>query len=249
VIHFALIVTGWNCANLVSRCWRSIAGQGGLFTWEAHVYDDGSDDSTWTMIERLPPDDRRHAYRASENLGAAHARHRLLERVHGDDTICVLVDLDDWLEVGALARVAREYETHRRTWLTYGSWEADRPNGRHQANAQRPYPPEVVAARTYRGHPFRAAPLRTFRRHLLEGVEPRHLQGADGSWLRACTDVALMWALLEQCAPERVRYIPDTLYRYAWRRQLGTIMRYGSQYKREIRAYLETIPPLPLKVA
>lgn len=250
-IHFALIVPGWNCARLARRCWRSILGQRpGHFTWEAHLFDDGSDDGTWDVLRSLDPDPRLHCYRGQDNRGAAYARHFLIRGVEGADTVCALLDLDDQLEPHALQRVSAEYLANPDTWLTYGSWRADRVHGYAQAAHQGPYPREIIEARSYRDHSFRAAPLRTFRRHLADAVEPRHLAGADGDWVRCCTDVALMWALLEQCsAPKRIRYISEPIYRYTWRRETGTVMRYGTVHKQAVREHLRTIPQLPPKWA
>jgi hypothetical protein len=107
----------------------------------------------------------------------------------------------------------------------------------------------VVAAQAYRRCAFQAGPLRTFRRALADAIEPRHLQDAAGEWLRCGTDVALMWALLEQCPPERVRHIRDVLYCYSWRRPTGTRERYGSPYKAAVRAHLASLPPLPVRRA
>lgn len=248
-IHFAIIAPGWSCADRVLPFWRSIEAQRGAFTWEAHVYDDGSEDDTWQAIAALPDDPRLRRSRGEANLGAAHARHRLIADVAGAEAVVALVDLDDELEPGALARVAREYREHPGTWATYGSWRADCPGGRRQEAGQAPYPPAVVAARSYRRHTFLAGPLRTFRRHMVDGVPQAYLQDADGAWLRCGTDLALMASVLEQCPSERVRRIPDVLYRYTWRRPTGTMARYGPEAKAAVRSHLFTLPPLPLKAA
>lgn len=242
MLHFALLVPGWRCADRVAACWASVVGQRpGPYTWEAHFYDDGSDDGTWRAIAALPDDKRCTRYRAYDNAGAAFARARLLEHVTDPEAVCVLLDMDDELEPGALARVALEYLQHPETWATYGSWTAGAFRG------PEPYPAGVAAARAYRRHPFRAQHLRTFRRHLADGVPASYLQDAGGRWLMAGTDVALMWTVLEQCPAERVRRIPDVLYRYTWRRPTGTVARFGAAYKATVRARLAALPPLPLK--
>ena len=244
-LHFALLVPGWRCADRVAACWASIAAQEpGPYTWEAHFRDDASWDATVLTIQSLPDDNRLHRHRGEKNLGAAHARLRLLEQVTDPQTACVLLDMDDTLEPGALARVAKEYQDHPETWLTYGSWCADQ-DGRPARC--RPYPEDVVAARAYRAHGYLAAPPRTFRRHLAAAVPPSYLQDADGRWLMAGTDVALMWALLEQCPAERVRHIPDPIYRVTSGRPTGTAARFDAHYKAGVRAYLASLPPLPLK--
>lgn len=249
-VHFELIVPGWRCAPQVRPCWDSIASQrGGGYSWRAHFYDDNSaDGETWRAIQSLPEDARLVRRLGRDNLGAAHARYQMILDVADPEAVCVLLDMDDQLEPGALARVAAEYRTKPDTWLTYGSWKPDRHEGMAQARAQRCYPPAVAAARSYRGREFLCGPLRTFRRHLADAVEPRHLQDAEGGWLPCATDVALMVALLEQCPPERVRWIRDVLYRYTWRRGTGTVRRYGAELKAAVCAHLAAMPPLPLKV-
>ena len=247
-VHFALIVPGWRCAEYVRSCWESIATQlPGPYTWEAHFFDDGSGDGTWDAVASLPDDSRLFRLRGEDNLGGALARWQMIQGIEDPQTVCVLLDMDDQLERGALTRVAHEYQKHPGTWLTYGSWTADRPEGKAQERTQRPYPTRVMTERAYRKHAFVAGPLRTFRRHLVDGIPERYMQDTLGKWLMCCTDVALMWPLMEQCSPENIRYIKTPLYRYSWRRPMGTLDRFGIEEKRALREHLSSLPRLPPK--
>ena len=245
-VHFALIVPGWNCADRVRLCWESLLAQTpGAYTWEAWIADDGSTDRTWAEIENLPDDPRLHRMLLPENLGAAHARWRIIERISGPETVCGLLDLDDRLEPGALARVALEYRAHPRTRLTYGSW-APEGSGRFARDPGASYSRADISARRFRQTGMRAGHFRTFRRHLADAVIPgEHLQ-LQGEWLRAGTDAALLYPLLEQCDVGEIRRIDETLYRY-WQREDNASARVTPLYRQRVRSHLRAIAPVPAR--
>lgn len=249
-VHFVLIVPGWNCEAMAADCLRSIAEQKpGGYTFEAHVYNDGSTDRTADVLDDLHCDERVHLYQASENKGAAFARHWLFDHTADVDpqAVMVLLDLDDLLERGALRRVAAEYARGREVWLTYGNWQRHMPGSPRMYRRGRVdfYAPSVVRERSYRTQPgFLVPPLRTFRRFLLDAVEPRHVQDRDGNWLRCATDRALMMPILEQCAAHNMRGIPNEIYRYRPRPDSSSA-RYGNDGKRAVAEWVATMPKVP----
>jgi hypothetical protein len=244
-VHFALIVPGWNCADRVRPCWESLVHQlPGAYTWEAWISDDASTDGTWSEIEKLPDDPRLHRMAMPTNLGAAHARWQIIERIQNREAICGLLDLDDRLEPGALARVALEYRAHRQTLATYGSWVAEGV-GRFTKDPRAGYTQYDITTRRFRQVGMRAGHFRTFRRHLADAIDPAvHLQ-CDGAWLRAGTDAALMFPIFEQCQVGQLRRIDETLYRY-WQRGDNASARVAPLYRQRVRAFLKNIKPVPV---
>ncbi|WP_289475117.1 hypothetical protein, partial [Klebsiella pneumoniae] len=61
---------------------------------------------------------------------------------------------------------------------------------------------------------FNATHLRTFRRVLYDAISPEDLLDQHGKWIETCTDVALMYPLLDQCWSNEVEFISEPIYRY-----------------------------------
>ncbi len=246
-VHFALIVPGWNCRDRVQLCWQSIISQQpGSYTWEAHVWDDGSTDGTWEELCGLPANPKVFLYRSEHgNLGAAHARWRLIQKVREGETVCALLDLDDRLEPGALVRVANEYRAHPGTLVTFGSWMSE-GSARLASDPRLAYTQRDIAEQRFRQSGFRAGHLRTFKRHLADAIDPDVHLKCDGEWLRAGTDAALMYPIFEQCRVGEIRRIDETLYRY-WQRDDSAGNRVTRMYRQKVRAYLRSLRPVPVR--
>lgn len=225
-VRFSLIVPGWNCADRVAACWESIATQHpGHYTYDAYLIDDGSTDGTGDALRALPQAPHVKVVHHRDNHGPAYSRFWALQQITEPDRVCVLLDLDDALLPGALARLAEAYLTDPDCWLTAGNWGK---------NPLEFYDEDVLRRRAYRDIPqFKVAPVRSFRRFLADRLEPSMFLDEQGRWLMMCTDVALMFPLIEQCAPENIRYIHDPLYVYSERRDAGTLARFGKPRKVE----------------
>lgn len=232
-VHFAVIVTGWNCAGFAEACLDSLERQiPGDYGLEIHVYDDGSDDGTWAAIERRSEVLNIRALRGTRNMGPAFARDALIRSVADPDTICVLLDLDDRLLPQALSRLEELYRSDPDLWMTYGNWQ----NQTGVVNTEGFYADSEIDTRAYRtGEVFRFTALRTFRRFLYDRVAPEHLKDAEGNWLRFCSDVGLMLPLVDQCAARNIRAIDEPLYVYNQYRPSGTQKRFGAQKKETFR--------------
>jgi hypothetical protein len=235
-VHFALVVAGWNCAAYVEKCFASIARQvAGGYTLEIYAYDDRSDDETWERLSDQAATLRIRRFRGERNMGPAFARDFLLRQIEGEDTICVLLDMDDELLPHALATLERAYRETPDCWMTYGNWV----NQNGAVNDEGLYAPEDIDERAYRRQDvFKFTHLRSFRRFLYDRVTPEHLKDADGAWLRYCSDVALMLPIADQCASKNVVAFEAPLYRYNQYRSTGTQKRFGGIRKKETFRYL-----------
>lgn len=240
-IRFSLIITGWNCVDLVDACFGSLERlQAGGFDFEILAYDDASDDGTWDKLSAWSDRLNLQVFRGEENLGPAFARDFLLRRVEGDDRICVLLDMDDQLLSHALRELERIYRESPDCWMTYGNWV----NQHGVVNTEGVYSPEEIDSRAYRRQDvFKFTHLRSFRRFLYDRVEPRHLKDPDGAWLRYCSDVGLMLPIADQCAGRNVVALTEPLYLYVQYRASGTQKRFRGQ-KRTVFLYLRDDPAL-----
>lgn len=243
-IHIVLIVTGWNCAEYVRACFRSIVKQQrGQYTAEVIVVDDGSDDQTWSALSELEWGPSTRLRRHEVNAGPAFSRWEAIREITDPQAVCVLLDMDDELFPSALAAVAEAYLANEQCWLTTGNWR----NQNGKSNPLDFYPESIVQARAYRKVPsFRFGHVRSFRRFLADVLTDDMFKGPDGEWLMFCTDVALMFPLAEQCAPENIEALRGHHYLYNERRPSGTLQRFGKPRKREVYGWLCKQKPLSM---
>lgn len=241
--HFHIVVNGYNCHGHVDTCLRSIACQKmGPYSYDITLIDDGSDDGTYEKLAASTILPQARLIRIKENTGPAYARHTGISMVDLPDTIIVLVDMDDALEPNALATVTERYRKNPACLMTIGNW-IDQDG---DMNPQAFYSPdELNHQKTREVKMFNATHLRTFRRKLYDAIRPEDLLGPDGKWLETCTDVALMYPLLDQCWANEVEFIHEPIYRYNRMHSGGTLARFGKPHKVERLAWLKSKPPKP----
>lgn len=223
-MRFQVVVVGHNCEEYAAECIESILSQKIPRGSEMNVWvlDDASTDGTAKILRDYDV----KWWSLSTNRGAAYTRFQVLaySGFRSDDVV-VLVDLDDYLvHDRVLERVHREYVSGAD--VTYGSYEFIEGG----SWIQEPYPDGC----DYYRHPWRCAPLRTFRYGLFE-VDPKRFI-YKGEWIRKCTDVALMLPILSKA--EKPAHIPDVLYRYRHNHPRVTRLVVSMDYKRAVEAYL-----------
>lgn len=243
-LHFCVVVTGWNCRAYVAECLRSIANQEeGAFSHEVILVDDGSTDGTLDQLRAstgILPDAR--VMHLRKNFGPAAARHMAIQSIVDPDCVVVLVDMDDSLEPQALRTVAERYHKNDGCLMTIGNWHDQNdivnPQGFYSAD-------EIDFQRVREVEEFNATHLRSFRRKLYDAIRVEDLLDRDGRWIEACTDVALMYPLLDQCWSDEVEFIHTPIYRYRRKHSAGTVARFGRPYKIERLNYLKSKPSKP----
>ncbi|QKN17642.1 FkbM family methyltransferase (plasmid) [Sinorhizobium meliloti WSM1022] len=236
ILTFEIIVTGWNCRAHVEKCISSIARQKpGPYRLKIRYHDDGSTDGTPDKLNALSADVRMYGQSSSVNMGPAYARDVLIRQVNNPDAICVLIDMDDELLPEALYDIARVYIENPDCLMTYGNWV----NQHGRLNTEGRYTAEEIDTRSYRRmDKFLMTHLRTFKRHLYDAVTEDNLKDGDGNWLRYCSDVGLMFPLLDQCSGSNVIHFEKPLYLYNQYRTTGTQTRFGGAAKKQMFLYL-----------
>jgi glycosyltransferase involved in cell wall biosynthesis len=221
-----VIVPTYNCMPFLPTCLGSLASQT-YPDFDVVVIDDASTDPRQApYIERFCAERAEHGWRAilngDTNLEAAqniwHA-HRFLDP--DPDDIIVELDGDDWLAHDqVLAHIAEAYENPA-VWLTYGSYEYW-PNPDHWVNPALPYPPKVIADRSYRTAPVLFNHPETWRAFMWERLNEWELKDDAGRWIRRTWDYAAMMPLLELAGPHW-RHLPEVLYTYNHSNQLSHV--------------------------
>lgn len=128
-----------------------------------------------------------------------------------DEDIICLIDGDDWLCDDRAFEIV--YNAHKSgAWLTYGSYIT--------STEQRTVVPKKLHRGPYRNHdnyrnvPWRASHLKTFRYGLYRRLNPYWYIGPDGKSLKVCSDLALMFPMLEMAGKEHIQHINKRLYVY-----------------------------------
>lgn len=131
-------------------------------------------------------------------------------KLKDEDIIC-LIDGDDWLCNSRALEIV--LNTHKAgAWLTYGSYIT--------STEQRTVIPKKLHRGAYRNHenyrrvPWRASHLKTFRFGLYRKLKEDWWKGPDGEALKVCSDLALMFPMLEMAGKEHIQYINKRLYVY-----------------------------------
>lgn len=228
-LHFHIIVNGWNCINYIDSCLQSIVNQQpGLYTYEVTLIDDGSNDDTFQKLVSIAILPYVKLIRIEKNTGPAYARHIGIISIVDPETIVVTLDMDDALELNALKIVSEKYRENPKCLVTIGNWH----DQHGKINPQEFYTVDEIDEQKIREVAvFNATHLRTFRRKLYNAVTPADLLDHEGKWLETCTDVALMYPLLDQCWSNEVEFIREPIYRYTRKHSSGTLSRFGKPHK------------------
>lgn len=239
---FHVITSGSNCAKDVGPTIESILKQRLPWGWglRVHAIDDASTDATWSQIVSYVAEGQPVTpYKNNENRGAAYSRMRAIRGdLIADEDVCVLVgmDGDQLAHDEVLWRVSHEYD--KGADLTYGSWKF---LGMQQwsMHMQVPYTEEEIDEKKFREVPWRCQPLQSFSAGLVKDLPDSSFQLADGSWLPACTELALLVPALERA--REIVHIDEVLYLYNYSRENATLDKYGDKKKQWHRYIVEEI--------
>lgn len=193
-----ICVAGRNHADFTEPCLSSMLTQQGppfLVDWT----DDASDTVDAYVMALRMLEGNHHVERRQERRGGLANLWHAIQRADDDD-VCVLVGGDDWIEPGALARIAAEYEDPN-CWLTYGSFR----------NTDDSY----AGNRRWEGADPRDSTImwqaRSCRAWLAKKILVEDLQ-LNGWFFWSAGDVALTLPLTEMAGPDRATFIEDVWY-------------------------------------
>lgn len=242
---FHAITSGHNCGGMLGPTMESILKQNIPKGWDLriHAIDDNSSDFTWSRITSYRAEGAPViAYSNDDRKGAAYSRMRALRSSHvksGDVAFLVGLDGDTLAHEGVLERVAVEYDM--RADMTYGSWRFmyDTDGWPHWVV---PYTKEELE--DVRTAPWKCQPLQTFLVDLVWDLPDESFQLEDGTWLPACTELALLIPAMERS--EKMVFIRDLLYIYNDHRK-ATRRIYGEK-KKEWYKYICTSLTTPPRV-
>ncbi|MEG0500086.1 MAG: glycosyltransferase [Rikenellaceae bacterium] len=210
----SVIIPVYNMEKWVEECIRSVQN-GGYENIEIIVVDDGSQDSSGSIVNRLLDEDQRIIYLHKKNGGLPAARESGIHLATGD--YILFVDSDDYIKEGSIAEMvecALEKDAdmvYTDYLLLYNSQPSDilrmNPTGR-----------DITDGLSYLRNRLECyLCMKLFKRELLLNIEQQKSQ--------VCEDLYAMVQILIGC--QRIAYIPKPLYYY--RQTSQSIMRSSRQ--------------------
>ena len=224
-----------NAGKYVERCRDSLLSQT-YDDFELLFADDGSTDGAYEKL--LGVDDRISVMRNEDRIGKLYAQDKLIKERCDPDDIVLLIDGDDWLTGDDVFAYINDFYRQYQCWVMYGQYTCS--DGK--PGMAKPYSDPESFARMrgagYLGH------LRSFRAgvyHKVAEQDPDYscLRHSTGEFIRAATDMAIMYPILELAGFDRVRYNDRPIYVYNLENPLNTHKidhEYQKQCAREIVA-------------
>jgi len=132
-----------------------------------------------------------------------------------DNDILVFLDGDDMFYAENVLSYLNEIYNKSGCWMTYGGmlvWEGgDKVVEPYPQNSE--FPADVIAAKAYRKDTWRSSHLKTMRGFVWKAIDKKDLLFND-KFLVGPDDLAIMFAALELCPPERVFRVKEPIYLY-----------------------------------
>jgi GT2 family glycosyltransferase len=148
-------------------------------------------------------------------MGAVRNQVEAIRSIVEDDAIVIILDGDDSLINDNTLFSYYNSIYDGTTEFTYGSCWSMVDN---IPLISQPYPEEVKQNKSYRQHHFNwilpYTHLRTFKKHLMNGLTDDLFQYDDGTWYKAGGDGSVFYALIEAADPSKVKCLQDVVYNY-----------------------------------
>lgn len=229
-LKFLIVCSGLNCGNNVKKCFTSIVNQT-YKNFKAILISDGSTDNTADELLKIKNIDPRVSVEIYEdNKAAAYRRYFAINNSGIDEeTVIVLVGLDDHIFPDALATIKQQYDAGK--WMTYGNWINQ--YGKMLPKGFLHFDEETHKNRDYRKVLYRSTGLNTFKKFLFDNIPVDDFK-MDGKWIDSTTESELMFSCLEMCGKDKIGIIEKAICLYNANLPGGTLRRLGSDYKYKI---------------
>jgi glycosyltransferase involved in cell wall biosynthesis len=204
--NFSIIITSYNCEEWVNINIDSVLNQK-YKNYQIYYVDDNSTDNTVAMVEKYNSD-KINLFANSFNKGKMQ---NLVEvnKILKEDTICVILDGDDWFYNSDVLSYLNEVYQDPNIWMTNGSYVIE-PHGM----AVRPNINSSYWIGNIRQKSWEFSHLGTFRKKLFDKIKKKHLMNSSGQYWTTTSDQAIMWPMAEMCGKENHMVIEKVLYSY-----------------------------------
>lgn len=212
--HFIIIVGSRNNSQWVESNIGSILSQD-YENYEVMYFDDASEDDTFDKVQSLVGNNSKFKlYNSTERKYKTWFFTNYLTNFW-DNQILVFLDGDDMFANENVLSYLNEVYNKTKCWMTYGGmrvWDGG-------DNVIEPYPQnseipvDVKTHKAYRKDTWRSSHLKTMRGFLWNTFDKKDLCPNE-KYMVGPDDLAIMFAMLELCPPDKVYRITDPLYIY-----------------------------------
>lgn len=238
-MKYVFVVTAYNAEKWIKKCIDSIKTQ--IKTnWICILCDDCSSDKTFNVMKTQQTPDF-FLYRSNKNMGAAYMRYNSVKHFSDhidDEDVILLIGGDDWLAHNKVLNILqRAYDNG--ACVTYGNYKSLQNNNFHSLAE---FPKSVIKERSFRSHPWISTAINTFKYKLFKLINPEHLKDPKGIWMKNCTDLAIMFPILEMAPNDTIKPIHHIIYIYNNKLSSNTLSRFGKNHKTMTNKYIRRLP-------
>jgi len=212
---FKIVIPCFNAENYIGKCIGSIQSQT-IKDFDAVIINDGSTDRTKEIaLEAISNDSRFSIINSQINTCPLSSTVSGIKHLAPDENdIVAMIDGDDMLNITKALEIVKK--TYERTdcLITYGNYVTQRGKTINPRIGKR-HQQRVIDQNLYRKAHFISHHLKTFKHILYSKIDPRDLRDSDGNFWSTCSDLALMFPMLEM-AGDRQEAISDPIYRYSY---------------------------------
>ena len=214
--HFIIIVGSRNNAQWVDSNIDSILIQD-YKNYQVIYFDDASTDHTDKLVEQRVKNNSQFIVYPSVSRQYKTWFYSELTKVYPikDNDILVFLDGDDMFYCENVLSYLNAIYNQTNCWMTYGGmvvWNGcDNIIEPFPQNSE--IPPQVISQKAYRKDIWRTSHLKTMKGFLWKAFDKKDLIPNDKAMVGP-DDLAIMFAMLEMCPPEKVYRVTEPLYLY-----------------------------------
>jgi len=204
-----IIIRGRNCEKYLIECLNSIRVNA-FDEWQAYIILDNPEDRSAILVKAfLKLDSRFNLQVNKKQYGVAANIWKGIKFANPKpEDIIAIVDADDTIRSKSLGLINDKYLNNSSLLLTHGSFY--RMDKKRSTKTSRAYSPN----KPVRKQSWRASHLKTFKFKLFQHFQKEWLKDANGNWLQAASDVALMMPLIELAGFDRIKFIKQITYEW-----------------------------------
>ncbi len=242
--EFVIIIASHNNAEYVENNLKSACSQRSSNPYQVIYINDASTDRTKELVDAyVKKNHLEHKVIVVHNKKQLYYENLYkVTRSLPDHKISVTLDGDDTLAHDGVLEVLESYYADPDIWLTYGT-ALKVPMG---GLISREIPEHIFKEKAIREYEWCSSHLRTYKVGLFKKIKKKDFL-YNGKFPRAAADLALMFPMLEMCAPfnggkNHSVYIPEILYLYQKNNPLSNY-RTKTNEQQEAGKYFRSKPP------
>ncbi len=207
---FIVVIPLYNASKWINKCLKSLILQD-YENFECIVMDDCSTDNSFEIAEKTINNNGKFTLvKNSFNVGPlANAYNGAMKKSTSSEDIIVILDGDDFFASNKTLSILNNYYNEDSCWMTYGSYINLSTKTRGKFSQQ--IPQYIIDENAYRQFKWSSSHLRSYKKFLLDKIDPADLKDIDGQFYKTAGDLAVMFPMLEMSG-NNAKFIKEILY-------------------------------------